>query len=290
MYTDLFGKKRQKINLHTHTNLSDGQKTPDEVCRIYRNAGYDAIALTDHWKVGPESTFEGMTVLSGVEYNTPGCNCSKNLFHILGIGMAGVPKELTRQCTAQGIIDAVRSEDGLVVLAHPAWSLNTPEMILPLEGVDATEIYNTISGVHMSRRADSSLIVDMLACRGRFYPLLAADDAHYYDGSDAPISYIMAEAEDNSSPEIVKAVREGRFYATQGPEIHLLREGDTLVVRCSPSREIVFHSNMGWAPRVFVGDALREARYKIYGEDAFVRAEVVDVYGCHAWTNYLPLA
>ena len=288
MYTDLFGKKRQKINLHTHTNLSDGQKTPDEVCRIYRNAGYDAIALTDHWKVGPESTFEGMTVLSGVEYNTPGCNCSKNLFHILGIGMASAPEGLVRQCTPQGIIDAIRSVGGMVVLAHPAWSLNTPEMILPLEGVDATEIYNTISGVHMSRRADSSLIVDMLACRGRFYPLLAADDAHYYD-SDGPVSYIMAEAEDNSTASIVSAVREGRFYATQGPEIHLWRDGDTMVVRCSPCREVIFHSNMGWSPRVFVGDGLEEARYKIYGEDAFIRAEAVDVYGRRAWTNFVPL-
>ena len=43
MYTDLFGKKRQKVNLHTHTNLSDGQKTPEEVCRIYRNAGTGAF-------------------------------------------------------------------------------------------------------------------------------------------------------------------------------------------------------------------------------------------------------
>jgi hypothetical protein len=289
MYTDLFGKKRLKINLHTHTSLSDGHKTPEEVCRIYRNAGYDAIALTDHWKVGPESTFEGMTVLSGVEYNTPGCNCSKNLFHILGIGMAAAPKELTRQCTAQGIIDAIRAVDGLVVLAHPAWSLNTPEMILPLEGVEATEIFNTISGVHMSRRADSSLIVDMLACRGRIYPLLAADDTHYYD-SDGPVSWIMAEADDNSQEAILSAVREGRFYATQGPELHILREDDHIVVQSSPCREIVVHSNMGWAPRVFIGDGICEARYKIYDADKFVRAEAVDAYGRRAWTNILPLA
>jgi hypothetical protein len=289
MYTDLFGKKRQKINLHMHTTESDGQKTPEEVCRIYRDAGYDAVAITDHWKVGQSSTFEGMTVLPGVEYNTPGCNCSKNLFHILGIGMDTPPKGVERAtCTPQGIIDAIRAVGGLVVLAHPAWSLNTPEMILPLEGVDATEIYNTISGVHMSRRADSSLIVDMLACRGRFYPLLAADDAHYYD-SDGPVSYIMAEAEDNSTASIASAVREGRFFATQGPEIHLWRDGDTMVVRCSPCREVIFHSNMGWSPRVFVGDGLEEARYKIYGEDAFIRAEAVDVYGRRAWTNFVPL-
>ncbi len=288
MYTDLLGKTRQKVNLHSHSTLSDGEKTPEEVCRIFAAAGYDAIALTDHWHFGAEYEVGALRVISGVEYNTPGCDCANNLFHILGIGMASPPEGLTRQCDAQGIIDAIRSRGGLVVLAHPAWSLNTPEMILPLEGVEATEIYNTISGVHMSRRADSSLIVDMLACRGRFYPLLATDDAHYYD-SDGPVSYIMAEAEDNSSAAILRAVREGRFYATQGPEVHICREGDEIVALCSPCREIIFHSNMGWSPRVFVGDGIRGARYKIYGADKFVRAEVIDIYGRHAWTNILPL-
>ncbi len=288
MYTDLLGKTRQKVNLHSHSTLSDGEKTPEEVCRIFAAAGYDAIALTDHWHFGAEYEVGALRVISGVEYNTPGCDCANNLFHILGIGMASPPEGLTRQCDAQGIIDAIRSRGGLVVLAHPAWSLNTPEMILPLEGVEATEIYNTISGVHMSRRADSSLIVDMLACRGRFYPLLATDDAHYYD-SDGPVSYIMAEAEDNSSAAILRAVREGRFYATQGPEVHMWREGDEIVALCSPCREIIFHSNMGWSPRVFVGDGIRGARYKIYGADKFVRAEVIDIYGRHAWTNILPL-
>ena len=292
MYTDLLGKTRQKVNLHMHTTFSDGQLPPEEACRLYRSAGYDAIAITDHWKVGAETSFEGMTVMSGVEYNTPGGDCSNNVFHILGLGMSSAPEGLTRDCTAQGIIDAIRSRGGLVVLAHPAWSLNTPDMILPLKGVDATEIYNTISGVHMSRRADSSLIIDMLACRGRYYPLLADDDAHYYD-SDGPFAWIMAEAPDNSTAALLGAVREGRFYATQGPEVHFWREGDEIVVRSSPCREIIVHSNMGWAPRVFVGDGICEARYGIYrernGHDRFVRVEVVDVYGRRAWTNILPL-
>ncbi len=289
MIRDLLGKTRQKVNLHMHTTLSDGMRTPDEACRIYRDAGYDAIAITDHWKVWPGSTFEGMTVLPGVEYNTPGCDGSANLFHILGLGLSGTPEGLSRHCAAQDIIDAIHAKDGLVVLAHPAWSLNAPDAILPLRGIDATEIYNTISGVHMSRRADSSLIVDMLACRGRIYPLLAADDTHYYD-SDGPVSWIMAEADDNSQEAILSAVREGRFYATQGPELHILREDDHIVVQSSPCREIVVHSNMGWAPRVFIGDGICEARYKIYDADKFVRAEAVDAYGRRAWTNILPLA
>ena len=44
MFTDLTGKTRLKIGLHTHTTLSDGHKTPEEAAAVYKAAGYDAIA------------------------------------------------------------------------------------------------------------------------------------------------------------------------------------------------------------------------------------------------------
>src|SRR6187399_2208258 len=37
-----------KGNLHTHTLNSDGDSTPDEVVRWYREHGYDFLVLTDH--------------------------------------------------------------------------------------------------------------------------------------------------------------------------------------------------------------------------------------------------
>ena len=49
MIIDIEGNKRYKINLHTHTTISDGRKTPEQVAEIYRAAGYDMIAFTDHW-------------------------------------------------------------------------------------------------------------------------------------------------------------------------------------------------------------------------------------------------
>ena len=48
MFRDMFGNNRMKINLHTHTTQSDGRRTPEEAAKIYKDAGYDAIALTDH--------------------------------------------------------------------------------------------------------------------------------------------------------------------------------------------------------------------------------------------------
>ena len=34
--------------LHCHTTKSDGKLTPDEVLKVYRDLGFDFIALTDH--------------------------------------------------------------------------------------------------------------------------------------------------------------------------------------------------------------------------------------------------
>ena len=36
------------FNLHSHSNLSDGRLTPEELIRAYREAGYSILAITDH--------------------------------------------------------------------------------------------------------------------------------------------------------------------------------------------------------------------------------------------------
>jgi hypothetical protein len=38
-----------KGNIHTHSDMSDGMRTPADVCATYRDAGYDFLALTDHF-------------------------------------------------------------------------------------------------------------------------------------------------------------------------------------------------------------------------------------------------
>lgn len=37
-----------KANLHCHTNISDGRKTPEEIKKIYKDLGYSVVAYTDH--------------------------------------------------------------------------------------------------------------------------------------------------------------------------------------------------------------------------------------------------
>ena len=284
MYTDIFGKKLAKLGLHIHTSLSDGAKTPEEAARIYRDAGYDAIAFTDHWKFSEAGDVEGLNIISGIEYDI-GCHGGE-IFHIVALGAKSAPENLSKSSSCEEIIKAIHIAGGLAVLAHPAWSLNSPEAIMNVKGFDATEIYNAVSDAGMSFRPDSSLLIDMLASHGICYPLLATDDAHYYEGDDNCVAYIMAECDPSDSESIKSAIKEGRFYATQGPEIHLSRDGNLFRVDCSPVSKIVFASNKQWTKgRVFRGENLTSAEYTATPEETFIRAFVVDENGKCAWSN-----
>ena len=41
-------KKQYKANLHCHSALSDGKKTPLELKEMYKSNGYSVLSITDH--------------------------------------------------------------------------------------------------------------------------------------------------------------------------------------------------------------------------------------------------
>lgn len=285
MFTDMFGERRYKVGLHIHTTVSDGHVSPEESARIYKEAGFDAIAITDHWVFGEERELSGLKILSGCEYNMGASDTAVDVMHIVGFGMDFEPK-LTKENSRQEVIDAINAAGGMAVLAHPAWSLNTPEHAEALSGFGATEIYNSVSDVNQSSRPYSGYFVDILANRGTVYPLIATDDTHYYNGEDDTKSWIMVKADGLDKNDIIKAIRAQDFYATQGPELHVRREGDKLIADCSPCVKIDFLSNAAWGPdRITKGEDLTHAEYLIKPHDRWVRVEVRDENGRYAWSN-----
>lgn len=65
-----------RIDLHTHSNRSDGTDTPDALIRRARAAGLDVVALTDHdtsdgWHDARAAAHdEGLTFVPGIELST----------------------------------------------------------------------------------------------------------------------------------------------------------------------------------------------------------------------------
>ena len=208
MFTDMFGNKRYKLNLHTHTLRSDGWVEPEEAARIYKEAGYDAISLNDHWVVEPGSVMSGLPIYSGCEYNF-GIDPTEDgyVYHILSIMHDRDPMvELTD--SPQVCINEIIAAGGIPVLAHPAWSLNDPAVFLELEGIEFTEIHNTISGKHNYCRPYSGGFIDLVACRGKLMKLFASDDTHHYDG-DHTVASVMVKADSLDPADVKKALKAG---------------------------------------------------------------------------------
>ena len=286
MFYDIFGKKRYKINLHTHTMRSDARKSPEEAARIYRDAGYDAIALTDHWVYGEEDKIDGLTIFSGCEYDFGNDPATAGVYHIVALFCEHDPLVL-RSDTPQICIDKINEAGGIAVLAHPAWSLNQPSEIEKLHGVYHTEIYNTVSGVKNSFRPYSGLIADLLVCKDRPMYLIAADDTHYYD-EDAGVASIMVACDSLDREDVMRAIKNGDFYATTGPEVHIeVKNGET-VVTSSPAAKIEIISNAAFCKgRRLIGENLTHHSLPLHPVDKYVRAEVTDAEGRTAYSNFI---
>jgi len=283
------GKTYYKVGLHIHTTRSDGQKTPEEVCKLYRQHGYDAIALTDHWLYGESKEQNGLLVLSGCEYNTFGADTIAGVTHLVGIGMKEDP-QIPKTADRQQIIDAVRKAGGIVVLAHPAWSLNTLEDSQKLHGILATEIYNAVSESGESIRPYSDFYVDLCANAGIYYKIFATDDTHYYDGTDECKGWVMVQAENNAADDLLSALKNGKFFATQGPQLSVTRKGNRFLIDTSPCRFISVASNLSWVKnRTLRGENLTHFEYTMQPDERWVRVQIADQNGKLAWSNlFLP--
>lgn len=290
MFTDILGKKRFKLGLHTHTTVSDGRATPGEAIRIYREAGYDGIALTDHWKWNEGGEVDGMTVISGAEFNIGTSDSAGGVYHIVGLGAKTEP-HVQRTDDVQTVIDGIRTAGGIAVLAHPAWSVNSPAQILSLEGLSGIEIYNTVSGVGNNIRPYSGYVIDLLANENYILPLIAADDVHWYE-NDKTVSSIMVDVSDGETdvPSLIRKIENGEFYATTGPEVHVSVQNGKITVHSTPVSHIAFFSQLVWANNRSVrGEGLTYAEYEPNPSEKWVRVEVTDKDGKTAWSNIIRL-
>ena len=278
-----------KGNLHTHTTRSDGALTPEAAMALYRSHGYDFLSLTDHDKYGPGGMRDGLLLLPGIElaYND---NEGRRAYHVVGIGAdAGIGEYPDKAFgnNPQNIIDHIRRHDGYAILAHPSWSLLSHEDALALEGYEAVEVMNTVSDP--GTRGDSSNFCDVLMSRGRPLPLIASDDAHFYNGDECK-SFVMVNSPALDQASILGAMRAGRFFASQGPLIRsIFVEDRKITVNTSPVRIIRFMSDTFYNKnRRHVCDMdANQAVYEIAPTDRFVRIECEDAQGRRAWSGYI---
>ncbi|MEL7430606.1 MAG: PHP domain-containing protein, partial [Pseudomonadota bacterium] len=181
-------------NLHTHSNVSDGALDPEEVCRRYRDAGYDFIALTDHfvglygYPVTDTVPFHDnrFTTIPGAELHS-GKMQNGEIWHVLAVGLphdfkpSNSPdfKPGDTQESGPQIASRAREAGAFVAVAHPEWSGMTLDDARSIEAAHAVEIYNHGCEVDCDR-GRGFYVLDQLLNEGKQLTLCATDDAHFH--------------------------------------------------------------------------------------------------------------
>jgi predicted metal-dependent phosphoesterase TrpH len=281
-----------KGNLHTHSTRSDGKLTPAEVISAYRARGYDFLALADHFMerfgfpIVDTTAYrsDDFTTLIAAELHGPAL-MHGDIWHILAVGLpldfappapGETGPETARRAAAAG---------AFIAIAHPGWYTLTLPDALQIEVAHAVEIYNH-TATHHNDRGDGWYLSDQLSLIGKRLGAIAVDDAHFSTRPDAFGGWVHVKAETLDPDALLAALKAGRFYASQGPELRdVAIEGDEIRVACSPVRAI-FATGAGSAARYLRGDGLTEASFPLEPfAGGYVRITVVDDAGKRAWTS-----
>jgi len=296
---EIFNKKSNwyKGNLHTHTTLSDGLAEPDESIKAYKDNGYSFVAITDHRKIYKGKEEDDLLILNGIEFDINDYSSERKAWHIVGIDMddeVSVEDILNPSdgfITPQYYIDSINQNNGLAILAHPAWSLLSHDDIMGLEGHLGFEVWNTVSDT-MTNRGDSTCYVDLIAKKGKYPLIFASDDTHFYN-TDLFGGYIMVNSKSLKKDDILENIKKGNFYCSQGPEIKQISiENDEVYVETSPVEFIAFMTDTFYChDRIAreTGKLITEGHYKIKKTDRYVRIECKGEDGRRAWSQVIPL-
>ncbi len=288
--------------LHAHTTNSDGELAPDLLVRHYEWAGYDVLAITDHWVRTAAPSTERMLVIPSTELNAHAPD-RQNDAHVLGLGVEADPviPELDF-APLQEVVTWIAEHGGVPYLAHTYWSGLRTEQWEECEGLLGIEVWNTGCELELGR-GDSALHWDEALEHGRNFYALATDDSHH-PGYDSGHAWTWVRAAEKSQRAVLDALRSGSFYGSTGPRIEAveLSEGD-VTVRCSPAASVTLYTGRARGARVNAGRLGYPNNGQILERDSaglitavrlerpfrqpYGRVEVAATDGTKAWTNAL---
>jgi len=272
-----------KANLHTHTTLSDGDVNLPVRVKQYRDKGYQVLAVTDHEKTNNIAGYSDskFLLLNGMETH-PRSNAEVQ-YHFVCLNIPDGLK-FAADVNAAERIRQVKAAGGEIIFAHPYWSGHTINDMLAVDGYIAMEVYN--GSFHYIGKGYNSVQWDQLLNTGHIIPAIATDDLH--NSAQIGQSWTMIKAKELTPEAIMDALRTGCCYASCGPTFDDFRvEAGMAAVKCSPVVEICFMGQNTFSHNTTANQnhPITSAKYKLPDKIRWVRAEIVDVNGRHAWTN-----
>ncbi|MBE6807093.1 MAG: hypothetical protein E7527_03640 [Ruminococcaceae bacterium] len=248
---DLYGRRGYKGEVHCHTYESDGIQDVCHTVGNYRSAGYDFLAITDHYISMPsekakrvfDSAPVDMTLFVGEE-----CHVPTEQIHAVHIGGEGsvnayfrdnpekstaemetikaelshLPEHIDKTDYAWRVWIARKSRElgGLSILAHPHWIwFDTYFMASAItQQLLKDGVYDALDITDQEADTTYALWAEMQA-QGYRIPVVGCTDSHYTD-ADNPHrpagnkgGYTLVFAPDRSEPSLMDAIRDGRSVA-----------------------------------------------------------------------------
>jgi hypothetical protein len=283
-------------NLHTHSDRSDGCKSPPQVCAIYRTLGYDFISLTDHflkcynWPI-TDTTAErrkDFTTILGAELHAPRTSLG-DLWHIVAVGLPADFAPTGSKETGPQLAARARRCGAYVAVAHPAWYDLTDDDVLSIKSAHAIEICN-LTCMELNGKGDSTGYLDRLLSQGHRYHAIATDDAHFADDRlDCGGFWVMVRAGHLEPGALLAALHAGHFYSSQGPQILQMKyrpKRGVLDIYTSPVRSFRLSSRS--SASAYFNARRDQTRIELALraiKQPYARLTVIDRSGRRAWSN-----
>ncbi|MFL5952669.1 MAG: PHP domain-containing protein [Gaiellaceae bacterium] len=286
---------------HAHSTNSDGELAPDTLVRHFEWAGYDVLAITDHWVRTDEPGTRKLLVIPSTELNAEAPD-QANDAHVLALGLEADPALPEGNfAPLQEVVEWISANGGVPYLAHTYWSGLRTEQWWDTKGLFGLEVWNSGCELELGR-GDSSLHWDEALEHGRPLFALATDDSHH-PGFDSGLAWTWVRAA-RTREAILEALRTGAFYSSTGPAILGVEVGDgEVVVRCSPAQSVTLYCGRSRGARANAGrlgypnlaeiiernddELITAVRLQRPYDPRYGRVEVCDAHGRKAWTNPL---
>jgi hypothetical protein len=293
-----------KGNTHTHTVNSDGDSTPDEVVRWYRDHGYRFLVLSDHNVLTSVDALNAVHGLDDQFLVVKGEEVTDVLdgkpIHINGLDLTSRVEPQHGYSTLDVIqrnVDAIRAADGVPHVNHPNFNWAIAGVDLQrLERVNLFEIYNghpLVNNVGGGGVPGMEEVWDRLLSSGKIMYGIADDDAHVFKQPGNPDvagpgrGWIFVRAERLAPRAIVEALERGDFYASTGVELsdyQVTAKEITITINELPARKYRVEF-IGANGRVLKEAISSPATYTFTGNEKYVRAKIFDSNGHVAWTQ-----
>lgn len=293
-----------KGNTHTHTINSDGDSTPDEVVRWYRERQYNFLVLSDHNFITEVAGLNAVFGAQGKFLLIPGEEITddfqKKPIHINGLNV----KELvlpqhgdSLTATLQNDVNAIRQAAGVPHVNHPnfGWAFGANEL-KAIKNLRLFEIYNghpTVNNLGGGGYAGLEAMWDDILSAGLQLYGIAVDDAHYFKTpgdktkSTPGHGWVMVRAARLGVGEILQALEQGDFYASTGVTLADYRadsKGITLQIAAENASKYTVQFIGQWGKLLHEANG-NAAAYTFKGDEMYVRAKVSESNGKAAWTQ-----